>query len=373
MKKILFLLTGLDYAGAENQVVQLCRALRARNYTVHLISMVRPSAYIDELEEMDVNIQTLHMRKGIADPRAIFRLKRMIVDYRPDVIHSHMVHANLLARLTRVFVHIPLLICTAHSINEGGVLRNLLYRMTDPFCDLTTNVSQEAVNRYIEIKAAPEHKIVYMPNGINMERFIRSEEDGQSIREELQLGEGFIWTAAGRLAPEKDYETMLKAFAQVLLKFPDSKLLIAGIGPLRGALEELCHILEIAPSVRFLGIRSDISRLMSVADAYVLSSKWEGLPMVLLEASASSLPIVATDVGGNREVVREGINGYLAPAGHPESLAVCMLRMMAHSSSTLAEMGRAGREYVSRTYNINTIVERWERIYEQEDIRPLSS
>lgn len=373
MKRVLFLITGLDYAGAENQVVQLCRALRAKSYTVQLISMVEPTAYLDELQEMGVEVHSLHMQKGVADPRAIFRFKKRLRAFRPDIIHSHMVHANLLARLTRLFVHMPLLICTAHSINEGGRLRNLLYRITDPFCDLMTNVSQEAVNRYIEIKAVPKHKIIFMPNGINMDRFIRSEQAGHLLRQELGLQGRFIWLAVGRLAPEKDYESMLRAFALVHPVFPDSTLLIAGIGPERSSLEQLSQTLELDDSVRFLGIRSDVSSLMSAADAYLMSSKWEGLPMVLLEASASGLPIVATDVGGNKEVVHDGLNGYLAGASDPEHLAGCMQRLMEKPGAVRAEMGSAGREYVNRKFNINTIVERWESLYGQDAQRSLSS
>ncbi|WP_068621027.1 glycosyltransferase [Paenibacillus tuaregi] len=373
MKRVLFLITGLDYAGAENQVVQLCRALRAKDYSVLLISMVKPVAYLDELQEMGVEVRSLHMRRGVADPRAIFRLKRIIRAFQPDIVHSHMVHANLLARLTRVFVRMPLLICTAHSINEGGWLRNLLYRVTDPFCDLMTNVSQEAVNRYVEIKAAPKHKIIFMPNGINMDRFTRSDLAGRTLRQELGLGNCFIWLAAGRLAPEKDYASMLSAFGKVHRLYPGSRLLIAGIGPERPALEELSRTLELDESVLFLGIRSDMSRLMSAADAYVMSSKWEGLPMVLLEASASGLPIVATDVGGNREVVHDRVNGYLAEASDPDQLADCMLRLMEKPEAVRAEMGRAGREYVNSKFNINTIVERWESLYGQDVHRSLSS
>ncbi|MNH77820.1 GDP-mannose-dependent alpha-(1-6)-phosphatidylinositol monomannoside mannosyltransferase [compost metagenome] len=373
MKRVLYLITGFDYAGAESQLVHICRSLKSKGYLVQLISMVQPVAYLDELDEMGVEVHSLNMRKGIPDPRAIFRLRRFIRSFKPDVIHSHMVHANLLARVTRLFVPMKLLICTAHSINEGGRLRNLLYRITDPLCDLMTNVSQEAVDRYIEIKAAPRHKIIFMPNGINLDHFSRSEQDRMLLRREMNLEGKFIWLALGRLVPEKDYETMLRAFAGVIRAYPASHLLIAGIGPERSRLEELCRALELEQSVLFLGMRTDVTRLMSAADGYLMSSKWEGLPMVLLEASASGLPIVATDVGGNKEVVHEGVNGYLAKASDPDQLAECMIRVMAKPEEIRFEMGSAGREYVGGKFNINTIVERWENVYGQEASKSCSS
>ncbi|USB33025.1 glycosyltransferase [Paenibacillus sp. YPG26] len=368
MKRVLYLITGFDYAGAESQLVHMCRSLRSKGYEIWLISMVRPVAYLDELAEMGVEVHTLNMRKGIPDPRAIFRLRRLIRSFKPDVIHSHMVHANLLARVTRLFVPMRLLICTAHSMNEGGWLRNLLYRITDPLCDLMTNVSREAVDRYIEIKAAPRRKIILMPNGINLEHFSRSVQDRIQLRDEMKLADRFIWLALGRLVPEKDYETMLLAFARVLEVYPESRLLIAGIGPERSRLEELCRKLKLGEAVWFLGMRTDAARLMSAADGYLMSSRWEGLPMVLLEASASGLPIAATDVGGNKEVVHEGVNGHLAGASDPDHLAACMIKIMANPEEIRSEMGHAGREYVHAEFNINTIVERWENLYGQKSI-----
>lgn len=373
MKRVLYLITGFDYAGAESQLVHMCRSLKSKGYQVQLISMVRPVAYLDELDEMGAQVHSLNMRKGIPDPRAIFRLRRLIRSFQPDVIHSHMVHANLLARVTRLFVPMKLLICTAHSINEGGRLRNLLYRITDPLCDLMTHVSQEAVDRYIQIKAAPRRKIIFIPNGINLEHFSRSEQERLLLRSEIGLEDRFIWLALGRLVPEKDYETMLRAFGEALRAHPASHLLIAGIGPERARLEELCRTLQLEQSVQFLGMRTDVTRLMSAADGYLMSSKWEGLPMVLLEASASGLPIVATDVGGNKEVVHDGVSGYLAEASNPDQLAECMIKVMTRPEEIRSNMGRAGREYVSRHFNINTIVERWENLYGQEASKSTSS
>ena len=129
MKRLLYLITGLDYAGAEIQVIQLCRGFRNKGYTVQLVSMLKPAAYLDELAELDVEVKTLNMDKGVPDPRKIFLLKRMIQAFKPDIVHSHMVHANLIARITRLFVKMPLLICTAHNINEGGKLREFMYRI----------------------------------------------------------------------------------------------------------------------------------------------------------------------------------------------------------------------------------------------------
>lgn len=368
--KILFLITGFDYAGAESQVVLLCRDLRARNCEIRLVTMIHPVAYLDELREMGVEVQSLGMRKGVPDPRAIFRLACIIREMKPDVVHSHLVHANLLARVTRLFVKIPFLICTAHSINEGGRVREWLYRLSDPLGDLLTNVSREAVDRYISRKIAPARKIKLLTNGVNLEQFGGDGGKRAELRRRLGLisspgqeGEPFMWLAAGRFVPEKDYPVMIFAFAEVLKTYPNSRLFIAGIGPQQPHIERQAEELGIQKKVNFLGIRTDIPELMSAADGFVLSSKWEGLPIVLLEACASRLPIVATRVGGNEEVVLDGVNGYVTEPENHSTLARSMERLMALPSEERLRMGARGREHVMEHYEIGRVAQKWADIY----------
>lgn len=401
--KILFVITGFDYAGAENQVLMLCRELRARSCEVRLVTMIPPVAHLEELKELGIEVVSLGMKKGVPDPRAIFRLAGLIRRMRPDVVHSHLVHANILARVTRLFVRIPFLICTAHSVNEGGWRRELLYRMTDPLGDLLTQVSQEAVRRYTERKIASPRKLRLMENGIDLSRFaedpqqrrqlrtelgveLRVEESGESVRAGTAAKgeravveragppqEPFVWLAAGRFVPEKDYPAMLLAYAEARQRFANSVLWIAGIGPERPQVEQLAAELGLSAYVRFLGIRTDIPALMQAADGFVLSSKWEGLPIVLLEACASRLPIVATAVGGNAEVVLDGVNGYLVPAEEPRALAQAMEQLMALPPEERRAMGQRGWEYAAAHYDNSRVTGKWIELYEQASGRRLPS
>ncbi|WP_069188285.1 glycosyltransferase [Paenibacillus sp. GM2] len=370
MLKIMFILTGLNYAGAENQVVQLCREFLNRGHQPMIVSMIKPEAYLDELDKLGVEVRTLGMTKGVPDPRAVFRLRRIVQQFRPDIVHSHLVHANILARVTRLFISMPALICTAHNVNEGGKAREWLYRVTDPLCELTTNVSEEAVRQYVARKVVPAHKIRFVPNGITLDSFGQAQAS-ESLNKELDIKPGqFVWLAVGRLVPEKDYPNMLDAFKTVLAKRPDSILLIAGTGTERVALEQYSKELGIERNVKLLGIRRDIPALMNLANAYVMSSRWEGFPMVLLEASASGLPMVATDVGGNREAVQDGITGLLAPPGDCGQLSDRMLALMSCPLAELEEMGERARKYVQERFDIEVIVTQWTSIYEQKGLSP---
>ena len=140
-------------------------------------------------------------------------------------------------------------------------------------------------------------------------------------------------------------------------------LVIVGQGSLQAEAEALTAELGLREAVRFLGARDDVPAVMSAADGYVMSSAWEGMPMVLLEAAAAGLPIVATAVGGNGEVVRDGESGFLVPARDSEVLRAGMLRLMALPEEQRRAMGERGREHVRANYGLQRVAERWERVY----------
>ena len=379
MKRVLFVITGLGLGGAETQLVHLATRLKARGWDVRVVSLTPPRAYVQELEAAGVPVISLGIKGKLPDPRPVFRLAKMIRTWRPEVVHSHMVHANLVARLVRLLAPVPVLICTAHNIDEkgqrgSGRLREMAYRLTDPLCDLTTQVSRAGLERYVRIRAVPRHKIRYLPNGIDTERFRPDPELRARLRQELGLETAFAWLAAGRFVVSKDYANMLQAFSRVAPERNEGCLVIAGDGPLRPSMEQLASDLGVTERVKFLGTRRDIPALMDAADAYVMSSAWEGLPMVLLEAAASGLPIVATDVGGNSEVVIDGKTGFLVPPKDPDALAQAMLRLMGLPPEERRRMGAVARQHIEANYSLDRVVDQWEALYtellERNGIRP---
>jgi len=325
--------------------------------------MLPPQAFTEELASADIPAITLNMRRGLPDPRAIARLVKILRQWQPDVVHSHMVHANLLARIARLIYKVPVLISTAHSINEGGRRRELAYRLTDPLTDLTTNVSQAAVERYIQVGAAPKDKIKFMPNGIDICRFKPDRLAGRGLRHELGINNAFVWLAVGRFEAAKDYPNMLRAFRVVAAKRLDATLLLVGQGSLLEEVKKLAGELGLEDKVRFLGVRRDIPELMNAADAFVLSSRWEGFGLVLAEAMACQLPVVAADSGGPREILHGGSLGFLVPPGDSNSLAKAMVQLMTLTEVERQAMGQAGRVYVEANYSLDRVVDRWEELY----------
>ena len=366
MKRVMYVTTGLSYGGAETQLKNVALCLKQRGWSLSVVSMLPPRAYVEELEAAGICVYNLRMRRKVPDPRAVLRLAAIMRRERPLLIHSHMIHANLLARMTRLFVKVPVLICTAHSITEGGRPRELAYRLTDSLADITTQVSEAGKQRYIQVGAVPPHKIVCIPNGIDTSRFQPNPTVRQAVREQFGCApDAFVWLTVGRLEPVKNHLELLCAFREVAAVHPHARLLIAGQGSLQAATEQRIVELGLADRVRLLGTRRDIPELLNAADAFVLPSLWEGMPLTLLEAGAVGLPIVATDAGGNSEIVLESKTGYLVPVRDTAALAEAMLRVMRLSDADRFTMGQAGRAHVVQNFDLERVVDRWEALYRE--------
>jgi glycosyltransferase involved in cell wall biosynthesis len=365
--RIFFLSTSMGMGGADSQLLSAAQELRSRGHEVLIVSLTPLGPMGLEARSLGIPTESLEMRRGFPDPRGLLRLVRLVRSWRPDVVHSHMVHANLMARAVRLIAPVPALVSTIHNIFEGGRLRMAAYRLTNTLVDHMTIVSQAAFDRFVGDGIVPKDILRVVPNGVDMARFrSASSGAGQSVRLSLGLTEGgFVWLAVGRFEVAKDYPTMLRAFAKVREQEPRAVLLLVGRGSLQKETEALARELGLGTGVRFLGVRSDVPEVMSAADGYVMSSAWEGMPMVLLEAAAAGLPIVATRVGGNYEVVRQGETGFLVPPSDHEALGLAMLRLSQLSEPERRAMGERGREHVRAHYDLGRVAERWEDLYRE--------
>ncbi|MCS7058376.1 MAG: glycosyltransferase [Meiothermus sp.] len=366
MKRVLLLVTSLGHGGAETQVVELGRGLAQLGWAVRVVCMVPPGPKAQDLAQAGIPVDSLEMQPGRPSLKGFTRMVRLVRKFQPQVLHAHMVHANLLARLVRPFVRVPVVLCTAHNIIEGGRWRELAYRLTDSLCDLTTQVSEAGLERYLRVGAIPPRRGLYIPNGVDPKRFAPDPAVRQPLRQRLGAQDGeFVWLAVGRFVEAKDYPNLLRAFAGVVQAHPEARLWLVGQGPLLEPMKELVGSFGLEEKVRFLGARGDVPSLMNAADAYVMSSAWEGMPMVLLEAAAVGLPIVATDVGGNREVVEQGKNGLLVPPKDSQGLAMAMRALMERPAAERTQMGQAGRALVLQRYDLERIVQRWDALYQE--------
>lgn len=364
--RILLLSTSMGMGGADSQLLSAARVMLSRGHDVIIVSLTPLGPMGLQARGMGIRTESLDMRRGVPDPRGLMRLARLVRAWRPDVLHSHMVHANLLARALRLVAPVPALVSTIHNIYEGGRLRMAAYRLTNGLVDHMTIVSQAAADRFVGDGIVPQRLLSVVPNGVDTEQ-IRNVPAGAgaSLRRSLGVERRFVWLAVGRFEIAKDYPNMLGAFARVRDRQPLAILLLVGRGSLQEQTEALVAELGLGGVVRFLGVRDDVPLVMSAADAYVMSSAWEGMPMVLLEAAAAGLPIVATTVGGNQEVVVDGETGFLVPPSDHEALASAMLRLGGLPETRRRAMGQRGHEHVRSHYGLGRLAEQWEGIYRE--------
>lgn len=364
--RILFLSTSMGMGGADSQLMAAAQELRSRGHEVMIVSLTPLGQMGLESRELGIPTQSLEMRRGFPDPRGLVRLASLVRSYRPDVVHSHMVHANLLARALRLVVPVRALVSTIHNIYEGGALRMAAYRWTNALVDHMTAVSEAAAQRFVKDGIVPKEILRVIPNGVDLDRMATPPAGArESLRRELGVEDTFVWLAVGRFEIAKDYPNMLRAFARVRERAPSAVLLLVGKGSLQAETEALVARLGLGDAVRFLGVRNDVPAVMSAADGYVMSSAWEGMPMVLLEAAAAGLPIVATSVGGNHEVILEEESGFLVPPRDHEALAAAMLRLGGLGEGERRRMGVRGREHIRAHYGVQRVADRWEELYRE--------
>ncbi|CNH21101.1 WbcN protein [Yersinia thracica] len=360
---LLYIITGLGMGGAEQQVCLLADKMVNDGHNVMIISLTGET--IVKPRE-NITIKNLNMGKSLLGLlSSLLKVKKIVKEFSPDVVHSHMFHANIFSRFLRILVKIPCLVCTAHNTNEGNKFRMLMYRWTDKLASISTNVSKEAVDIFIHKGASFPGRMIAIPNGIDIDRFKYSPETRFFKRNEFNINDNIpMLLSVGRLTEAKDYPNLLYAYSLLLKNkntFGKSLLYIVGVGHLQSELETLVESLNIKDNVHFLGIRTDVFELMCAADIFILSSAWEGFGLVVAEAMACERVIVATDSGGVKEVV--GDCGELVPVKDNVALSEAILKMLMLSDAEKRVLGVFARERIIKNNSIDNIVNKWLNIY----------
>ena len=356
--KVLYVITGLAQGGAERVVCDLADAMFEKGNEVKVAYLT--GEVITQPTNKEIELLSIGLTNTVTLPKAYLTLSKIIRDFKPDIVHTHMVHANILTRLIRMTTPIRKLICTAHNSNEGGVLRMLSYRATNSFANLTTNVSDTAVAAFEAKRAVPKDSMLTVYNGVNFDNFTYDPEAKTTIVKELSLSiDTKVILAVGRFNVQKNYFNLLNSInvmkEQLSIPFV---LLIAGDGKLRHEIEQLIITLDIQDNVILLGRRNDVPTLMSACDVFVLSSDYEGLATVLIEALACQAQVVSTEVSGVHEIV--GTYGKIVPTKNPVALADAIKDSLQNSKKNVL-----GQKHVKNKFDLDLISDKWLKIYNE--------
>lgn len=362
MSHVALVIPGFEQiGGAERQVLLLARGLRLRGWRVTVVALSGVAGEAgSELAAAGIGFLSLGMRKGLADPRGWIRFHRWLRRERPDVLHGHMPHAAWLVRWSRLGAPVRAVLDTIHTSSTGTWGRRIGYRWSDWLPDRVTAVSRATADTYRTARMVSAPHLTVLPNGVDVEALQPDATVRTAVRLELGLSDEFLWLATGRLEPVKDYPTLLRAMADLPAS---ARLVVAGAGGQESKLRVLTKQLGLEQRVHYLGFEPNVCRWMQAADGFVLSSRWEGLPLGLLEAAACALPAVATDVLGTPEVLVDGVTGWLVTPADPAALQAKMTRLMRTSPQERAAMGEKARQRTSAQFSLEAVLDRWEALY----------
>jgi glycosyltransferase involved in cell wall biosynthesis len=350
-RRIAHITLGLDTGGQEKLLVEFARRADRRCVDLTFISLTTRGRLAAEIEAHGWPVVALEMAPGF-HPGTVLRLASMFRRRRVDVVHTHdnkpLIYAAPAARLAGVrrIVHTRHFAHLAHLTRRQQLLTTAAAQLTDVYACVSQDCTRIAAGEGVH-----SARLQTIWNGIDLKCFACAGPrlDGPAV-------------LVARLSPEKDIATLLRAVAIVLRQRPDFRLDIAGDGPLREDLIRLARELQLTNNVRFLGEIHDVAGLLAEARLFVLSSLTEGISLKLLEAMSCGLPVVATSVGGNPEVVEDGATGILVPPADPAALARAMLAVY-QAFDVGRAMGWAGRERVARHFEINRMVAAYEALY----------
>jgi glycosyltransferase involved in cell wall biosynthesis len=350
MPRILVLITLAETGGAQTYVATLLPALAPRFEVVVAAHGEGPLA--DAVRAAGVRFVPLrHMRRALRPARdllGLVELARLIRRERPDIVHVNSSKAGILGRMAAVLAGAPITVFTVHgwAFKAYSGLASALYRSADRLMaratTMTICVTETERAAGLAARTCRADRTIVISNAVDVESAPRSRHDGDPP----------AIVTVGRLAWPKDPVTLVRALARV--RGHPFSALIVGDGPEQPGVEAEIRELGLESTVQLRGPRRDVPDLLAGADVFVLASRSEGGPISVLEAMAAGLPVVASDVGGVRELVADGTTGLLVPAGDPDALAAALKRLLA-DPELRRRLGAAGRERAAERFDLGAL------------------
>jgi len=360
--RIIQLIPTLNVGGAERIVALMATALAAQGHQVSVIALAASSGSWIEAELRAAGIEPIFLgkRPGL-DPRMIPRLGRALRRLRPDVVHTHL-HVLKYALPARLAWRRCAVVHTLHNVAEYEAvavdrrLQWLAFRRSV----VPVAIGDAVAESLEQVYGIPARHTI--PNGIPVAAYRSPPEVRAEVRAELSIPDDAVcFLSIGRLNPQKNQAALLDAFADPRLG--SARLLIAGDGELRAALAQKAEALGVQDRARLLGVRKDIPRLLAAADGLVMASTWEGNPLVVMEAMAAGLPVIATAVGCVPELVSER-TGWLVPPEDAGALADAMAALAADVAAARSR-GEAGGAVAMERFDASVMARAYASLFEQ--------
>jgi sugar transferase (PEP-CTERM/EpsH1 system associated) len=362
--RIMHVVQSLEVGGLENGVVNLLNRLSGEGFDHVVCCLTHAGKLVERIQAKDVKI----VEVGLKTDKfhfPVLTLRRLIRGFAPDILHTRGwstvdgIFAARVAGVARV-IHGEhgREAADPHGLNRK---RNMIRKFLSPMVDQFVTVSDDLRSWLTQQVGISAHKVTTIHNGVDTQKF--SPEGRSAARRQLALEDAvFAIGTVGRLDPVKDHMSLLRAFAPLTRGALPVRLIIVGDGPMRRAIELEIGALRIGDYVELLGEKQNVSMFLKAFDSFVLTSIAEGISNTILEAMASGLPVVATRVGGNPELIEDGVSGQLVGARDAPAMTTALGRYLLEPSVRVAH-GDAGRMRAAQKFSLERMAERYRELY----------
>jgi len=375
--RVLHVITRLIVGGAQENTIETVCGLDPNGFEVELVCGSQTGSEGSLLDEArgrgaKIRIEPSLVREfsPVHDPKALLRLTKTMRDGRYDIVHTHSSKAGILGRLAARRAGVPAVVHTVHGwpFRQGQpALLRVLYTVMERFAAARTDrllaVTHRDVDKGVEAGVAGRERFEIVRSAIDMARFSKSASERAGVRESWGVGpETRVIGAITRLSPQKAPLDFVAAAAEIAAAQPDVVFVLVGDGPMRSRVERAIRDHGLGGRFRMLGLRRDVSELLSGMDVFLLTSLWEGLPRALVQAMAVGVPVVATAVDGSSEIVLEQETGRLVPPGDPQTAARVVLEILRDPISA-ARCGTTAQRMVERDFDLSRMLEQLAQLY----------
>lgn len=371
--KIAHIITQLELGGAQSNTLYTVEHLPRDKYEVILIS--GSGGILDESARKIADLKTYFLDSLIRpinpfiDISALIQLFRILNTERPDIVHTHSSKAGILGRWAAYFAGVPHIVHTFHGFGFNSyqkiivqIIFIFIEQITAFISDRLIAVSQENIEKGLNYFIATRNKYILIRSGIDISKFQNIQPDKNKKRELGLSADKFIVGMVACFKPQKSPLDFVRMANLVRKQVPETEFVIVGDGELRPAIEKEINKYSLANSFKLLGWRNDLPDIMSTFDIFVLTSLWEGLPRVILEAFAMQKPVVATAVDGTREMIENNNTGFLAPPRKPGIIAELVCRLL-KDKELRERIGKAGKNSLNNCFTIQTMVSQINELY----------
>jgi glycosyltransferase involved in cell wall biosynthesis len=351
--KIAHVVDSMEIGGAETLVAQMCRLQREQGHNPCVYAVLTLGPLGDQLRAECFSVQPNIGRHLSDSARNFFRAFK---ESQPDVVHLHNPTPTVYAAISARMAGVPSIVSTRHSLvaPPRRLVTELKYSVAATCCDWVVGICDATTANLKSMHSVPARKIVRVYNGANP--VLRAEKIHWPPKS------GFTLLYVGRLEPVKNHALLLNAFRIALQSMPGLRLWMAGDGSERKKMERLATELSITSQVTFWGQQLDVAPFFSAADAFIMSSTSEGLPVSLLQAFSVGLPAIVTDVGGMAEVVRLARAGATVPISDPDAMAAAILRMTSNNEEREQYAANARKAFLSH-FTLQAMVDSYMDLY----------